>query len=170
MSGPGQHQSRPRTIVKRCSCQPLGVVVTCDPGDTDQGGSGPAPVSGVTVTTTLLTPPPLQNQQQSMKKCCSCEPGGPLCYLDPMTSYDWSSRPRRDNCDLSIRERWLQWKVDTEKCSEFQRTKFCLGCQRIITVPYYNDSRIYFCNRSVSLCIFYRNQVLLQCRVTTVFN
>ena len=111
MSQPGQHQSRPRTIIKRCSCEPLGVVVTCDTGDNDHG-PGPAPMSGVTVTTTLLTPPQNQTQQQSMKKCCSCEPGGPLCYLDPMTSYDWSSRPRRDNCDLSIRERWLQWKVD----------------------------------------------------------
>ena len=34
----------------------------------------------------------------------SCEPGGPLCYLDPMVTYDWSSRPKRINCNLTIRK------------------------------------------------------------------
>ena len=46
-----------------------------------------------------------------MKKVCSCEPGGPLCWLDPMVTYDWSKRPRRSNCDLTVTQPWLEWKV-----------------------------------------------------------
>ena len=31
--------------------------------------------------------------------------------LDPMTNYDWSSRPKRVNCDLTLTEPRLRWKV-----------------------------------------------------------
>ena len=102
-----QHQYKTRTIIKRCSCEPLGVICETDP-------LMRPPASATTtaqVTTTLVPPPSSTHVNVNMKKCCSCEPGGPLCYLDPMISYDWSSRPKRQNCDLTITERWLEWKV-----------------------------------------------------------
>ena len=35
-----------------------------------------------------------------------------LLRLDPMTNYDWSTRPKRENCDLTLTEPRLRWKVN----------------------------------------------------------
>ena len=61
--------------------------------------------------TLVTTCPPLLQPQIKMKKCCSCEPGGPLCFLDPLVTYDWNKRPKRENCDLTEPETKLEWKV-----------------------------------------------------------
>ena len=34
-----------------------------------------------------------------------------LLRLDPMTNYDWSTRPKREKCDLTLTEPRLRWKV-----------------------------------------------------------
>ena len=61
--------------------------------------------------TLVTTRPPLLTPQITMKKVCSCEPGGPLCFLDPLVTYDWKKRPKRENCDLTEPDPYLEWKV-----------------------------------------------------------
>jgi len=60
--------------------------------------------------TLVTTRPPLLTPQITMKKVCSCEPGGPLCFLDPLVTYDWKKRPKRENCDLTEPDPYLEWK------------------------------------------------------------
>ena len=78
-------------VDKRCSYEPL-------------AGAG-RPVREVV--------PLLSEHQQdlAMKKSCSCEPGGVLCLLDPMTDYDWTSRPQGVQSDLTVSRDGLEWKV-----------------------------------------------------------
>ena len=48
--------------------------------------------------------------------------------LDPMTNYDWSSRPKRVNCDLTFTEPRLRWKV---KINFHISEKWLTNCEQI---------------------------------------
>ena len=76
------------TMNKKCSCDPIGPICEMTP---------------------LVDPAPVI--KQTLKKSCSCEPAGPLCYLDPLVNYDWDKRPKKENCELTETEAFLEWKV-----------------------------------------------------------